>query len=174
MILVDRNWRLRENTTVNSLITQVRAEDNDNDELEFGLDPLGPGQLQPFVIDSNTGYVYLNESIEGKVSWTGRSFSLSIQLTNLCHLIAGRSKLLRLRDGHGWSGHVQERGVRQHSKSKCFRSLQDPWTSVHTQHQQYSKDLTAWFQLASRIQFHPASTTASAANSTKTNTTDSR
>lgn len=67
VIVVDRNWRIRENTTINTLITQVRAEDSDNDELEFGLDPLGPGQLQPFVIDPNTGSVYLNESIEGKV-----------------------------------------------------------------------------------------------------------
>lgn len=67
MILVDRNWRIRENMTVGTLITQVRADDADNDELEFGLDPLKPGQLQPFRIDPNTGYVYLNDSIEGKV-----------------------------------------------------------------------------------------------------------
>lgn len=79
VILVDRNWRIRENTTVNTLITQVRAEDSDNDELEFGLDPLGPGQLQPFVIDSNTGYVYLNESIEGKA---GQNFFVYVTVTD--------------------------------------------------------------------------------------------
>lgn len=97
MILVDRNWRIRENTTVNTLITQVRAEDSDNDELEFGLDPLGPGQLQPFVIDSNTGYVYLNESIEGKV----RSFHFLYYVFDATFItFSGRTKLLRVRDRH--------------------------------------------------------------------------
>ncbi|KAL9703652.1 hypothetical protein quinque_007170 [Culex quinquefasciatus] len=79
VILVDRNWRIRENMTVGTLITQVRADDADNDELEFGLDPLKPGQLQPFRIDPNTGYVYLNDSIEGK---GGQNFFVYITVTD--------------------------------------------------------------------------------------------
>ncbi|XP_053684738.1 tyrosine kinase receptor Cad96Ca [Sabethes cyaneus] len=79
VILVDRNWRIRENTTVGSMIKQVGAEDSDNDELEFGLDPLGSGQLQPFVIDPQTGYVYLNESLEGKA---GQNFFVYVTVTD--------------------------------------------------------------------------------------------
>ncbi|XP_058466436.1 tyrosine kinase receptor Cad96Ca [Malaya genurostris] len=79
VILVDRNWRIRENITVGSMIKQVGAEDSDNDELEFGLDPLGNGQLQPFVIDPRSGYVYLNESLDGKA---GQNFFVYVTVTD--------------------------------------------------------------------------------------------
>ncbi|XP_055532788.1 tyrosine kinase receptor Cad96Ca [Wyeomyia smithii] len=79
VVVVDRNWLIRENTTVGTMIKQVVAEDSDNDELEFGLDPLGNGMLQPFVIDPQTGYVYLNESLEGKA---GQNFFFYVTVTD--------------------------------------------------------------------------------------------
>ncbi|XP_055592197.1 tyrosine kinase receptor Cad96Ca [Uranotaenia lowii] len=79
VIIVERNWRLRENTTVGTIITQVRADDADNDELEFGLDPLSNNQLQPFIIEENTGIVRLNESLEGK---GGQNFFVYVTVTD--------------------------------------------------------------------------------------------
>ncbi|XP_053679875.1 tyrosine kinase receptor Cad96Ca [Anopheles nili] len=66
VIVVDRHWQIPENTTVGTLITRVKAQDNENDKLEFGLDALVPGQQQPFEIDPNTGLVYLNQSVKGR------------------------------------------------------------------------------------------------------------
>ncbi|XP_052872793.1 tyrosine kinase receptor Cad96Ca [Anopheles cruzii] len=79
VILVDRHWRIRENTTVGSMITRVTADDNEDDKLEFGLDALVAGQDQPFVIDAHTGYVYLNKSVEGRA---GQNFFVYVTVTD--------------------------------------------------------------------------------------------
>lgn len=69
---VERNWDIGENETVGSLITRVRAEDNEGDELIYGLDVATMSGLPttesiPFRIDSE-GRVYLTESLTGRVS----------------------------------------------------------------------------------------------------------
>ncbi|XP_053657618.1 tyrosine kinase receptor Cad96Ca [Anopheles marshallii] len=79
VIVVDRHWRIPENTTVGTLITRVNAEDNDDDKLEFGLDALVAGQEQPFAIDPNTGYVYLNSSVEGRA---GQNFFVYVTVSD--------------------------------------------------------------------------------------------
>lgn len=76
---VDRNWHLAENETVGAVVTRVRADDAENDALTFGLEPLELyGNLayynktsngsMPFKIDENTGTVFLEESLMGRVS----------------------------------------------------------------------------------------------------------
>jgi len=73
----ERNWRISEAEEVGQIIDRVRAEDADGDDLIFGIEPrfLTPGQQSsnnpnklPFRIDQDTGVVYLNESLVGRVS----------------------------------------------------------------------------------------------------------
>lgn len=63
------------------IIDRVRAEDADGDDLVFGIEPrflplIGSSQHSntqgklPFRIDRNTGVVYLNESLSGRVGDT--------------------------------------------------------------------------------------------------------
>jgi len=63
---LDRHWKIPENEDVGSVITRVSSSDNDNDALEFGLEPKFPGDRLPFVINNSTGVVYLNESLKGR------------------------------------------------------------------------------------------------------------
>uniref|UniRef100_A0AAG5DMG1 receptor protein-tyrosine kinase n=1 Tax=Anopheles atroparvus TaxID=41427 RepID=A0AAG5DMG1_ANOAO len=79
VILVDRHWRIRENTTVGTIITRVEADDNEDDKLEFGLDALVAGQDHPFVIDPHTGYVTLNSSVEGRA---GQNFFVYVTVSD--------------------------------------------------------------------------------------------
>ncbi|XP_040167727.1 tyrosine kinase receptor Cad96Ca-like [Anopheles arabiensis] len=79
VIVVDRHWRIPENTTVGTMITRVNAEDNEDDKLEFGLDALVAGQEQPFIIDPNTGFVFLNSSIEGRA---GQNFFVYVTVSD--------------------------------------------------------------------------------------------
>uniref|UniRef100_A0A182TBE8 Cadherin domain-containing protein n=1 Tax=Anopheles maculatus TaxID=74869 RepID=A0A182TBE8_9DIPT len=79
VIVVDRHWRIPENTTVGTLITRVKAEDNEDDKLEFGLDALVAGQEQPFEIDPHTGFVYLNTSVEGRA---GQNFFVYVTVSD--------------------------------------------------------------------------------------------
>ncbi|XP_049289889.1 tyrosine kinase receptor Cad96Ca [Anopheles funestus] len=79
VIVVDRHWRIPENTTVGTLITRVNAEDNEDDKLEFGLDALVAGQEQPFEIDPHTGFVYLNSSVEGRA---GQNFFVYVTVSD--------------------------------------------------------------------------------------------
>ena len=78
---VDRNWRISETEEVGSIIARVRAEDAENDHLQFGLEPLFHGNYGstnnnegttndklPFRISTQSGIVYLNESLLGRVS----------------------------------------------------------------------------------------------------------
>ncbi|XP_012283443.1 tyrosine kinase receptor Cad96Ca [Orussus abietinus] len=73
---LERNWVLPESEPVGSIVTRVRAEDNEQDELTYGLEPLihsyngaNIPQTQPplpFYIDNRTGTVFLNESLKGR------------------------------------------------------------------------------------------------------------
>lgn len=70
---LDRNWRLPETEPVGNVITRVRAEDNEQDKLTYGLEPHdhynGNNKLQPplpFFIDNRTGIVFLNETLKGR------------------------------------------------------------------------------------------------------------
>ncbi|KYN06731.1 Tyrosine kinase receptor Cad96Ca [Cyphomyrmex costatus] len=69
---LDRNWRLSETEPVGNVITRVRAEDNEQDKLTYGLEPHdynGDNKLQsplPFFIDNRTGTVFLNETLKGR------------------------------------------------------------------------------------------------------------
>ncbi|XP_064556880.1 tyrosine kinase receptor Cad96Ca-like isoform X2 [Drosophila montana] len=75
----ERNWRISEAEEVGQIIDRVRAEDADGDDLVFGIEPrflspIGASQHAntpsklPFRIDPNTGVVYLNETLLGRVS----------------------------------------------------------------------------------------------------------
>lgn len=71
---LDRNWVLPDNEPVGSIVTRVRAEDNEQDTLTYGLEPLGhnyngddsPQPPLPFFIDNSTGTVFLNETLKGR------------------------------------------------------------------------------------------------------------
>ncbi|KAG7198915.1 hypothetical protein KM043_015732 [Ampulex compressa] len=71
---LDRNWILPDSEPVGSVVTRVRAEDNQHDELTFGLEPLGhnyngddsPQPPLPFRIDNKTGIVFLNDTLKGR------------------------------------------------------------------------------------------------------------
>ncbi|XP_050090791.1 tyrosine kinase receptor Cad96Ca [Anopheles aquasalis] len=79
LITVDRHWRIRENTTLGTIIARVHADDNEDDTLEFGMDALVAGQDQPFTIDPQSGIVTLNKSVEGRA---GQNFFVYVTVTD--------------------------------------------------------------------------------------------
>uniref|UniRef100_A0A182FUR2 Uncharacterized protein n=1 Tax=Anopheles albimanus TaxID=7167 RepID=A0A182FUR2_ANOAL len=79
LITVDRHWRIRENTTLGTIIARVHADDNEDDTLEFGMDALVAGQDQPFAIDPHSGIVTLNRSVEGRA---GQNFFVYVTVTD--------------------------------------------------------------------------------------------
>ncbi|XP_055700402.1 tyrosine kinase receptor Cad96Ca [Phlebotomus papatasi] len=87
IMTVDRNWRIFDTHEVGSFVTQVHAVDDENDPLEFGLEPWNgnfgasatdEGRM-PFRIDSQTGIVYLNESLTG---WAGQNFFIYVTVSD--------------------------------------------------------------------------------------------
>lgn len=68
---LDRNWRISNTEPIGNVVTRVHADDAENDQLEFGLEPLNYGanavQNLPFRIDNTTGVVYLNDSLKDRV-----------------------------------------------------------------------------------------------------------
>lgn len=81
---VEQHWRISELEAVESIIARVRAEDAENDILQFGLEPhyLNTGknsESYPFRIDPATGVVYLNETLIGR---GGENFFLYITVTD--------------------------------------------------------------------------------------------
>ncbi|XP_023012804.2 tyrosine kinase receptor Cad96Ca [Leptinotarsa decemlineata] len=73
LVLIDRNWYIRENETIGRRVAQARGQDEDGDPITFGLElkdvgdgSIGPNTKLPFSIDSETGTVYLEESLQGK------------------------------------------------------------------------------------------------------------
>lgn len=70
-INVDRNWLIPESTKLGTIVKTVRVTGENAESTEFTLDledPFNPHLENPFWIDPATGYVYLNKSLEGKVS----------------------------------------------------------------------------------------------------------
>ncbi|RLU21254.1 hypothetical protein DMN91_005627 [Ooceraea biroi] len=71
---LDRNWVLPDTEPVGSIVTRVRAEDNEQDTLTYGLEPLqhnyngdnSPQPPLPFFINNSTGTVFLNETLKGR------------------------------------------------------------------------------------------------------------
>ena len=72
---MDREWILSESEPIGTIVTRVKAQDQEEDVLTFRLEL--PGQYEnsfgnirqvPFIIDSRTGIVKVNESLVGKVS----------------------------------------------------------------------------------------------------------
>lgn len=79
---VEQHWRIPELETVGSIIARVRAEDAENDVLQFGLEShyLNTGSnTYPFRIDPATGVVFLNETLIGR---GGENFFLYITVTD--------------------------------------------------------------------------------------------
>ncbi|KAF5289644.1 hypothetical protein FQA39_LY15002 [Lamprigera yunnana] len=66
----NRNWIIPETETVGNVITRIKADDNEDDFLSYGIEPVTFGNYNsnklPFRIDNETGVVYLNESLKGK------------------------------------------------------------------------------------------------------------
>ncbi|XP_054738114.1 tyrosine kinase receptor Cad96Ca isoform X1 [Anastrepha obliqua] len=83
----ERNWRIPETEQVGQIITRIRAEDPENDELVFGLEPHNlfnyddhsDKENLPFRIDPVRGIVYLNESLTGR---GGENFFLYITVSD--------------------------------------------------------------------------------------------
>lgn len=89
-INVDRNWKIPETTKVGSLVKTAEVQGENNETVTFSLsleDPFNPNQENPFWIHPHNvnrfvfdsyhretnkihfkGFVYLNKSLEGKVS----------------------------------------------------------------------------------------------------------
>lgn len=70
---LDRNWRIPDTEPIGSVITRVHGSDTENNQLEYGLEPLhyngdNKEDKLPFRIDNSTGVVYLNESLKGRVN----------------------------------------------------------------------------------------------------------
>ncbi|XP_012266397.1 tyrosine kinase receptor Cad96Ca isoform X2 [Athalia rosae] len=84
---LDRNWILPDSEPVGSIVTRARAEDNEQDELTFGLEPLGqnlnwentPQSPLPFYIDNSTGTVFVNESLKDR---GGEDLNLYVTVTD--------------------------------------------------------------------------------------------
>lgn len=64
---MDRTWEIPDNEPVGTVITRVKASDQENDPLVFNLEVENPNHRNPFVIDNVTGVVKLNESLENRV-----------------------------------------------------------------------------------------------------------
>lgn len=70
-INVDRNWSLPESTQLGSIVKTVHVQSQNNQTVHYSLeldDPFSPNKENPFWIHPTTGYVYLNKSLEGRVS----------------------------------------------------------------------------------------------------------
>lgn len=69
VLRLDRNWVIPDNEEPGSVVARVRAEDAERDSLVFGLEEatLLPDGSEYFSIDSKTGVVYVNKSLEDQV-----------------------------------------------------------------------------------------------------------
>ncbi|XP_078041064.1 tyrosine kinase receptor Cad96Ca [Augochlora pura] len=71
---IDRNLVLRDTEPVGSVVTRARAEDNEQDQLTYGLESIGhsyngddtPQTPLPFFIDNSTGIIYVNETLKDR------------------------------------------------------------------------------------------------------------
>ncbi|XP_046393104.1 tyrosine kinase receptor Cad96Ca [Ischnura elegans] len=82
VMVLDRSWVVRDDEANGSVVTIVKAHDNEQDRLEFGLEtaPTSPsGDYNPFRIDRKRGVVYLNQSLKGKA---GKNLFLFVTVTD--------------------------------------------------------------------------------------------
>ncbi|GJQ72955.1 hypothetical protein Trydic_g1597 [Trypoxylus dichotomus] len=63
----ERYLQLPESTAVNSTIATAYGDYSGDEVLTYGLEPKEEGESIPFRIDSESGVLFLNESLEGKV-----------------------------------------------------------------------------------------------------------
>lgn len=71
-ITVDRNWNIPESTVVGTLVKTVQVTGIANRTVTYSLENdemLNRDLENPFWINPSTGYVYLNRSLEGWVSF---------------------------------------------------------------------------------------------------------
>lgn len=73
---MERNWVVSEAEPVGAVVARVNARDDQDDPLEFGLEEhagfgnvVAQNRSLSFRIDNETGTVYTNESLVGRVSW---------------------------------------------------------------------------------------------------------
>ncbi|KAK6633751.1 hypothetical protein RUM44_004358 [Polyplax serrata] len=64
ILTLDRSWDLLVSEPVGTVITRVKAFDQENDVLTFGLEMIDSNRENPFIIDPDTGVVKLNKSLE--------------------------------------------------------------------------------------------------------------
>ncbi|KAF5299462.1 hypothetical protein FQR65_LT01042 [Abscondita terminalis] len=66
----NRNWIIPDTEAVGNVITRIKANDNEDDFLSYGIEPVtfenNNSKRLPFRIDNETGVVYLNESLKGR------------------------------------------------------------------------------------------------------------
>lgn len=70
-INVERNWSIPESTKVGTIVKSVHVNSESNQTVIYTLeldDLFSQNQVNPFWIDPSSGYVYLNKSLEGRVS----------------------------------------------------------------------------------------------------------
>ncbi|XP_013109290.1 tyrosine kinase receptor Cad96Ca [Stomoxys calcitrans] len=79
LVVPDRNWRIMENEPIGQIITRIRADDSENDELVFGLESQYNSTKIPFRIDPIGGVVYLSDSLVGR---GGEKFFLYVTVTD--------------------------------------------------------------------------------------------
>ncbi|XP_011312688.1 tyrosine kinase receptor Cad96Ca [Fopius arisanus] len=74
IMYLNRNWVLDDNEPVGSIVERVRAEDNEQGELTYGLEQvshnyngdIGPQAPLPFSINNDTGTIFINETLKGR------------------------------------------------------------------------------------------------------------
>ena len=78
-IKVDRNWIVPEATALGTLIKPVQVEGANDRSITFSLelDEFATNKENPFWIHPTTGFVYLNKSLEGRVSQPSACYSTS-------------------------------------------------------------------------------------------------
>ncbi|XP_035728802.1 tyrosine kinase receptor Cad96Ca-like [Vespa mandarinia] len=117
---LERNWVLPDSEPVGSIVTRVRAEDNEQDELTYGLEPLGhsyngddsPQPPLPFYIDNSTGTVFLNETLKGR---GGQNLFLYVtvsdgQLTAKAEVYVNIKSTSAPSGGHTWTPFPNQHG----------------------------------------------------------------
>ncbi|KAF7995285.1 hypothetical protein HCN44_005945 [Aphidius gifuensis] len=85
VVILDRNWVLSDTEPVGSIVTRVHAHDAEQNDLIYGLEPLGhkyngddsPQLLLPFTIDNKTGTIFFSETLKGRVN---KSYNFDIYL----------------------------------------------------------------------------------------------
>ncbi|XP_014225960.1 tyrosine kinase receptor Cad96Ca [Trichogramma pretiosum] len=92
-VYLNRNWVLSEDDPVGKIVERVRAEDNEQDELSYGLEPSQmnyQGLLEqphnrnndkplPFDINNTTGIITLNQTLKGRA---GQHISLYVTVSD--------------------------------------------------------------------------------------------